>query len=88
MEPTVHVRVLLFASHREVFGESRFQLSVPSGTDIEALFGELVTLVPRMADLRSFTTFAVNREVVAPSTILRDGDELALLQPVSGGCGD
>ena len=88
MEPTVHVHVLLFASHREAFGESRVQLSVPSGTDVNALYRELVSRVPRMADLRPFTTFAVNREVVAPSTVLRDGDELALLQPVSGGYGD
>jgi molybdopterin converting factor small subunit len=88
MEATVHVQVLLFASHREAFGKSRVQVSVPWGTNIESLYRELVTRVPRMADLRPFTTFAVNREVVASSTILRDGDELALLQPVSGGCND
>jgi molybdopterin converting factor small subunit len=88
METTVHVQVVLFASHREVFGESRVQFSVAPGTDLEALYTELVTRVPRMADLRSFTTFALNREVVGPSIVLHDGDEVALLQPVSGGCGD
>jgi molybdopterin converting factor small subunit len=88
MEAAVRVQVLLFAAHREVFGESRVHLSVPAGTDLEALFGELVTRVPRMADLRSFTTFALNREMVDVSTILHDGDEVALLQPVSGGNDD
>jgi sulfur-carrier protein len=85
MNTPVQVQVLLFAAHREVFGKSRVHLSLPAGTDLEELFGELVTRVPRMADLRSFTTFALNREMVDASTVLRDGDEVALLQPVSGG---
>jgi sulfur-carrier protein len=88
MEARVQVQVLLFAAHREVLGESRVHLSVPAGADLEALFGALVTRVPRMAELRSFTTFAVNREMVDASTVLHDGDEVALLQPVSGGNGD
>ena len=30
--------------------------------------------------------FAINREYVKPDALLREGDELALLPPVSGGC--
>jgi len=85
MQTPVRVQVLLFAAHREVYGESRVHLSLPAGADLEALFGELVTRVPRMADLRSFTTFALNREMVDASAVVHDGDEVALLQPVSGG---
>lgn len=84
----MHVQVVLFASHREIFGESRVQVSLPLGMDLEALYEELVRRVPRMAPLRPFTTFALNREVVGASTVLRDGDEVALLQPVSGGSND
>ena len=76
---------MLFASHREVFGESRLQLSVPEGTTVEALYSELAQRAPRLRELRPFTTFAVNREVVDPSTVVSEGDEIALLQPVSGG---
>lgn len=32
-----------------------------------------------------YTRFAVNWEYVPPDTILRDGDELAFIPPVSGG---
>jgi sulfur-carrier protein len=88
MDDTVSVVVVLFASHREVLGQSRVSLSVPRGTSVEGLYGELARREPRLKELRPFTTFAVNREVVDPSTILRDEDEVALLQPVSGGYGD
>jgi molybdopterin converting factor subunit 1 len=76
---------MLFASHREVFGESRLQLAVPEGTTVEGLYGELEQRQPRLHELRPFTTFAVNREVVDSSTVVHEGDEVALLQPVSGG---
>ena len=82
------ITVLLFAAHRELFGASRLTLAVPAGANLEALYAEIVSRVPRMAELRPSTTFAVNREVVQASTVLKDGDEVALLQPVSGGCGD
>lgn len=88
MERTICVQVMLFASHREVFGESRLQLSVAEGTTVEGLYGELVERNARFGELRPFTTFAVNREVVAPTTVIHEGDEVALLQPVSGGCLD
>lgn len=84
----MRVRVLLFASHREMVGQARLELSVPIDTRVEELFDELTRRAPRLQELRPFTTFAVNREVVDSSTILREGDEVALLQPVSGGCDD
>ena len=84
----MRIEVLMFAAHREISGTGRLTLAVPAGTDLERLYEDIASQVPRMADLRPFTTFAVNREVVPASTVLEDGDEVALLQPVSGGCGD
>lgn len=88
MESIVRVQVILFASHREVFGLPRTTVALAPNCDLEGLYRELVARVPRMEELRAFTTFAVNREVVNPTTVLEDGDEVALLQPVSGGCDD
>jgi molybdopterin converting factor small subunit len=84
----MQVRVLLFAAHREAMGGGRLVCDVPNGASLEMLYDELERREPRMADLRPFTTFAVNREVVGASTTLSDGDEVALLQPVSGGARD
>jgi molybdopterin converting factor small subunit len=41
-------------------------------------FPNLAAHLPRVA-------FAINYSIVSPQTILSDGDELALLPPVSGG---
>jgi molybdopterin converting factor subunit 1 len=79
------VEVLLFAAFREAVGCSRLQIETPSGTTVEGLFSLLQSKHPGLAPLRPFTTFAVNREVVPPDALLQPGDEVAFLQPVSGG---
>jgi molybdopterin converting factor subunit 1 len=83
---TITVRVLLFAAYRETMGERELELEAPPDCTLADLYGLLEERRPAMSKLRGYTTFAVNREVVPPRTVLRDGDEVALLQPVSGGC--
>ena len=79
------VCVLLFAAHREAVGSSRTEIDIPDGSTLDDLYEYLQSQYHRLRELRSFTTFAVNREVVDSSSILHGGDEVALLQPVSGG---
>ena len=79
------IRVLLFASFRELVGESRLDLDVPEGCTADDVFRMLEGRHPGLSALRDFTTFAVNRAVVGAGTTLQAGDELAFLQPVSGG---
>jgi molybdopterin converting factor small subunit len=81
----VDVTVLLFALHRETFGARTVHLSLPAGATVHDRYEELVRRRPAMGDLRPYTSFAVNREWSAGDTILQNGDEVALLQPVSGG---
>jgi len=80
-----HVCVLLFAAYRELLGASRLELSVPRGATLQDVYRALEVREPRLAQLRDSTAFAVNREVVPPGSAVREGDEIALLQPVSGG---
>ena len=81
----MHVTIRLFAGHRERVGTSSLAIDLPDGSTAEEVFIALSREHPALADTLSFTTFARNRTVVTPDTALRDGDELALLQPVSGG---
>jgi molybdopterin converting factor small subunit len=85
---TMRIEVLLFASHREILGSGHVVLNVPQGATVEDVFTALESREPLMKPLRRYTTFAVNRQMVDPSTRLSPGDEVALLQPVSGGIGD
>lgn len=87
-DPRVGVRILLFAAHREAAGTGDLVLELPAGATAEDAYSELTARYPALADIRRYTSFAVNREVVSAGHVLLDGDELALLQPVSGGSHD
>jgi len=61
------------------------EIELPDGARPSDLYDRLVAECPGLDRLRRYTSFAVNRQVVAPDAVLQSGDEVALLQPVSGG---
>jgi MoaE-MoaD fusion protein len=73
------VRVRLFAILRERAGSESLQLELPDGATVR----DAIAAVP-VADGVP-VVMAVNREVAADDVVLRPGDELALIPPVSGG---
>lgn len=84
----MRVSILLFAAHREVTGSRRVDLDIPADTTPADLYDRLESDYPELVRLRPYTTFAVNRQVVSADVPLKAGDEVALLQPVSGGSRD
>ena len=81
----VRVRARLFAIQRELVGAREVPLELPAGATIEDAWGALVALHPGLAPGRSAVRFARNAEYADPDTVLEDGDELAIIPPVSGG---
>lgn len=77
------IRVRMFAALREAAGGSEFEaLGRTVGEVVDELssrFGE------RFAAIAAVSTFVVNQERATRSTPVADGDEVALLPPVSGG---
>ena len=82
---TAVVRVRLFAALREAADASEAEaVGKTVGDVVDALsdrFGE------RFAAVAAVSSFVVNGERAARSTPIADGDEVALLPPVSGGAG-
>jgi molybdopterin synthase catalytic subunit len=78
----VHVR--LFASYREAAGVGGVDLDLPRGAVVRDAVEEIVARYPPLARAVHVLT-AVNREYVDAEGPLSDGDELALIPPVSGG---
>lgn len=80
----MNIRVKLFASLREAAGRTTIDLTLPDDATVAdalaALDGQL-----RLTARGTRVALAVNRRYVEPDAGLRDGDELALLPPVSGG---
>ena len=84
---SVRVRVRLFAVQRELAGTREVGLDLADGSDVEAAWSALVALHPVLAPGRSSMRFARNGDYAEPGTVLADGDELAMIPPVSGGSG-
>ena len=84
---TLRVRVRLFAVQRELAGTREIPLELGDGADVEAAWSALVERHPVLAPGRPSMRFARNGEYADPTTALADGDELAMIPPVSGGAG-
>ena len=76
----MNVRLILFAGLRQAAGFKRETVSLPEAATV----GDL--LESRLPDFLDRTFYvAVNEEFAQRDTVLHDGDEVALLPPVSGG---
>jgi molybdopterin synthase sulfur carrier subunit len=60
-------------------------LKFPPGTPVSAVCNRLESEHPELNQWRHVTRFGVNLQFVEPETTLRDGDEVVLIPPVSGG---
>ena len=80
---TVNVR--LFAAMREKAGVDHFALDLAEGATVADARAPLVERFPALREHLGRCAYAVNRAYVKPDAPLRDGDELALIPPVSGG---
>ncbi|HEV2981205.1 MAG TPA: selenide, water dikinase SelD [Solirubrobacteraceae bacterium] len=84
----MNVRVRLFAILRERAGADSVELQLPAGARVS----DALEALSRHERLRGVlerlpVQLAVNREYARPATTLHEGDELALIPPVSGGAG-
>jgi molybdopterin converting factor subunit 1 len=81
----IRIRVRLFAIQRELAGTREVSLELPAGSTIETAWGAIVERFPVLAPGRSSIRFARNAAYAPPETGLADGDEVAMIPPVSGG---
>jgi molybdopterin converting factor subunit 1 len=80
---SIRVHVRLFASYREAAGTNHLDVSVAPGASVSSVLEFLEPRLPALKQARGLV--AVNHSYVQPDAILRDGDEVALIPPVSGG---
>ena len=80
----MRVNVRLFASYREAAGVGQLQLDLAPGSTVSDAIAEVAKRHPLITEGRR-VVIARNREYVTPDETLSDGDEVALIPPVSGG---
>ena len=87
MTSLIHVRVLFFGQLRELTGSAEMEWELPEGSTSKQLFGALTVAYPKLAAMRGSIVMARNAEFLHEPAELSEGDEVALLPPVSGGSG-
>jgi molybdopterin converting factor subunit 1 len=83
----MQIRLRLFATYREIVGSRQLAWSVRDGTTAGELVDQVLAKYPRLRAHRDAMLVAVNESFAAPDVGLQDGDEVALMPPVSGGAG-
>jgi len=81
----VRVRVLLFADLAEAAGTRSVELVLPAGESAGGALAALAAGHPAVAERQASIALAVGDRYVDRDAVLHDGDELALIPPVSGG---
>ena len=81
----IRVKVLCFAQLRDRLGSSELTHLLPVGATGRELIRALSQRNPIIGPLLDVSRLAVNAEYVQIDTQLHDGDEVAVIPPVSGG---
>lgn len=84
-EEIVRVTVKLFAAYQEAFGMSEIELELPTQSSVSVVRDRLIADRPELEKWRNLTRLGINLQFVEPDVLLRDGDEVVLIPPVSGG---
>jgi molybdopterin synthase catalytic subunit len=81
----MRVQLLAFGILRDQLGSSTGPMELPAGSTVDDLLDRCRALTPGRGAFWSSIAVAVNEEYVQATHRLADGDEVALLPPVSGG---
>lgn len=81
----MNVKVKFFASYKEAIGIEQVDIGLEEGADVSSLLEVIKEKHPKLGELTETLVISVNWEYATYDTKLKDGDEVALLPPVSGG---
>lgn len=85
---TIHIRLMLFASLRELAGHSEERLALSGPQSVGSVRALLAARGDRWSNLLLDSTrvrAALNQQLANEHATLSDGDELAFFPPVTGG---
>lgn len=82
---SVQVTVLFFGMLKDLAGRASDSLNLPDNATLGDVLDRYDQEIPRLKEFAASIAMSVNQEYAGPDTMLKPGDEIALLPPVSGG---
>jgi len=79
------VKVLYFSSIKDRLKKNSEEFDIPENTYIKEFIDILKEKHPEISNLLENTMIAVNEEYVHEDYLLKEGDVIAIIPPVSGG---
>jgi molybdopterin converting factor subunit 1 len=79
------VNVLLFALCSDIVGSRKLDVEVTPGQSVQDLLSDLISKYPKLGQMERSLMISVNQSYVDRAQLLEDGDEVAMIPPVSGG---
>jgi molybdopterin converting factor subunit 1 len=81
----MRVRVLLFAIIRDAAKTAEVDVELPAASVAKSAIDSVASQFPQITPYLARAAVAVNRRYATIDTPISDGDEVAIIPPVSGG---
>ena len=79
------VKVKFFAVFHEMFSRREENMELPESSTVMDILKRIESEKPEFAEYYNIMQIAVNWEYAAKNTPIKNGDEIALIPPVTGG---
>lgn len=85
MTSTVRISILYFATVKDATGIRMESINLSNDTSIGEMLSKISIIYPKLKHILNNIQISVNYRIVDLNTVLKEGDEVALLPPISGG---
>ena len=77
------IRILFFGSTADAIGSRETEMEIDDSDSVRKVMDRLLRQYPQLSNRKLLS--AVNEEYIGLDAVLKDGDQLAIFTPVSGG---
>ncbi len=85
MSSEVEITVKFFASARDAVGDKNLKMSLKKGSKVDDIMKSLFEDYPELEEMKDQLLISVNKDRTGKDEKLQDGDEVAIMPPVTGG---